>query len=155
MTARRTILKPLAALALLPLAACATGAKMKKTITLNLTIRNYIKRSLFDIELNGRSMGGVRAYGLEGGMAHGGEGGVHLDSTFNLGGPQTLKWRDAGTGVTTTAKNPLYIREEDMPKGVRYLCVHIYPDETAELTFTVDDPKRTQRGLDLIEEQNK
>jgi hypothetical protein len=152
---RRNILKPLAVLALLPFTACTTGAKMKKTITLDMAIRNYVRRSLFDIDLNGRSIGGVRAFGTEGGHTHGGEGGVHADFTFDLDGPQILTWRDAGTGVKTTAKNPLYIREEDMPKGVRYLCIHIYPNETAEFTFSVHDPMRTQRGMTLVEEQSK
>ena len=144
MTARRTVLKPLAALALLPLAACAAGVKMKKTIALNLIIRNYTDRDIFAINLNGRYDEGAPPYNS--GTS------VYVDATFDLGGPQTLKWRDSGTGATTTAKNPLYIREEDMPKGVRYLCIHIYPDEMAELTFTVGRPVPTARGAIILKE---
>ena len=117
---------------------------MKKTIGLNLTTRNYTNRTIFYINLNGRTSALAPAYG--------GGNGTQIDVAFDLGGPQTLKWRDAGTGVTTTAKNPLYIREEDMPKGVRYLCIHIYPDETAELTFTVHLPPPTPRGAAILKE---
>ena len=115
---------------------------MKKTIALNLIIRNYTDRSIFNIILNGCGAGGAPPYNSG--------NSVYVDYTFDLGGPQTLTWRDAGTGVTTTAKNPLYIREEDMPKGVRYLCIHIYPDETVELTFTVGRPVPTARGAIIL-----
>jgi hypothetical protein len=149
MNIRRNILKPLAVLALLPFTACTTGVKMKKTITLDFAVRNYTDRYIFSVSLNGRSSGGAPPYG--------GGNSIEIDHTFDLGGPQTLTWRDAGTGVITTAKNPLYIREEDIPKGAKYspaMCIHIYPDATAELTFSVSTVglTTTSRGRVILKE---
>ena len=123
---------------------------MKKTIALNLIIRNYTDRSIFNLSLNGR--------GGEGASPYNSGTSVYADFTFDLGGPQTLTWTLDGprgmarNGEVVTAKNPLYIREEDMPKGVRYLCIHIYPDEMAELTFTVGRPVPTARGAIILKE---
>ena len=126
---------------------------MNKTIALSYTTRNYTSRDIFEVSLNKRTSDGAPPYNSGTSSSVG--------VTFDLGGPQTLTWTLGGprgtarNGEVVAAKNSLYIREEDMPKGVCYLCIHIYPDETAELTFTVHLPPPTPRGAAILKENGK
>lgn len=65
---------------------------------------------------------------------------------FRLG-PQSISWRDAGTGVTTKAVNQPMLTLE-MTKH-RYLGVHIYPDNTVELVPDDGWPDPTARGEEI------
>ena len=132
MKSRRQFIQPIAAVALLsPLLGCAAGSSMeRKMIGFHFVTRNYTDRDIFELQLNGHGWSGAPPYG--------GGNGVMMGSQFELGGPQILKWRDSGTGATLIATNQLYIREEDIPKGAKtlpYMCIHIYPDQTAEITY--------------------
>ena len=152
MKSRRQFIQPIAAMAMLsPLLGCAAGgAKEKKMVELSYVKYNYTDRVIFDIFLNGHGGGVAPAYG--------GGNSVSLFTTFELGGPQTLTWRDAGTGDTFTAKNPLFIREEDIPKSEKHasqIAIHIYPDQTAELTFAIGTPPPTPRGAAILKEHGE
>jgi hypothetical protein len=113
-------------------------------VVLDVVTFNYSDREIFDIFLNRKWVGSSR------GPISGG-GGIIAGVTLPLG-PQTLTWRDAGTGKTFTAKNSLTLTPDQIPKGTRYLGVHIYPDETAELTFSADIPEDSSCGLEIYKE---
>lgn len=109
--------------------------------------RNYTDVYIFDVALNGYGGGGAPPFG--GGNA------VMMGMQFELDGPQELTWRDAGSGVAYKSKTPLFIRERDIPTGAKtlpYLCVHLYPDQTAELTYGLTTPTPTPRGLKILKE---
>ena len=61
----------------------------------------------------------------------------------------------ARNGDTVTAKNKLVIDRERIPSDARYVGVHIYPDDTAELSFANGLPKATDRGRQLWEEGSR
>jgi hypothetical protein len=69
-----------------------------------------------------------------------------------------LTWRDSGTGATFTAKSQLFIREEDIPKSEKHaphIAIHIYPDQTAEITFAIGTPPPTPRGAEILKEHGE
>lgn len=156
---RRQFVRPIAAMVLLsPLFGCAAGgSKEKRMVELTFGVINYTNRMIFDVALNGHGWGGAAPY--NGGV------GAMLFTPLELGGPQTLTWRldgprgMPGNGDTVTAKNQLYIREEDIPRAAKsapHICIHIYPDQTAEITYTSGaTPQPTERGLAILKEQGK
>jgi len=158
MTMRRTTLFRLLALGLLyPLSACKSDSKakgffMKKEIVLNVVVFNYTDRPIFEVLLNKRLDGGAAAY--DGGRAIA----VGVAIPF---GPQTLTWRLGGprnmerNGETVTAKNPLNLTPDLIPADTRYLAVHVYADETAELTFAEYLPDPTSRGAKILLEAER
>src|SRR5690349_7496067 len=125
---RRKVLSNLAGLSLLyPLAACGKGnLLMKKEVVMDVVVFHYTNRPIFEVLLNNRVDGGGPPYG--GGNA------IVVGVTIPLG-PQSLTWRDAGSGKTFTVTNSLNLEREQIPADAAYLAIHIYPDGTAELTF--------------------
>ncbi|WP_436872182.1 hypothetical protein [Acinetobacter haemolyticus] len=61
-------------------------------------------------------------------------------------GPQTVTWKDSKTGELHTAKNQLVIRKEQL-KNKKYLALHIYPDDTVEVTTSNNLPDPTEKGM--------
>jgi hypothetical protein len=55
-------------------------------------------------------------------------------------------------GETATVKNVLTMNKDLVPAESRYLGVHIYPDDSAELTFSKYIPERTSRGESILAE---
>ena len=153
MTTRRTMAFRLLSLGLLfPLAACKADSNIekvfvKKEIVLNVVLFSYINRPIFDVYLNKKWIGDLSAYG--------GGGGIITGVTFPLGA-QTLTWRLDGplgmprNGETVAARNPLTLNANQIPSDANYLGVHIYPDETAELTFSKYLPNTTLRGENIL-----
>jgi hypothetical protein len=47
-------------------------------------------------------------------------------------------------------KNTLMIRPEQIPLGTQALGLHLYPDDTAEVTFAESIPERTARGRKIM-----
>ena len=62
-------------------------------------------------------------------------------------GPQTVTWRDAGSGETTRAVNQPVMTAEFAKHP--YLGVHIYPDNTVELIPEDHWPEQTARGEEI------
>ncbi|MEB3754089.1 hypothetical protein [Acinetobacter sp. MD2(2019)] len=60
-------------------------------------------------------------------------------------GPQTITWKDAKTGERHFAKNQVIISKEQL-KGRKYLAVHLYPDDTVEITTSLNWPIATEKG---------
>ena len=149
MKSRRQFIQPLATLALLlPLWGVAQENKVKKTVKLNFGVINYTDHAIYDVALNGHGWGIAPPYF--------GSIGTMLLTPFEIGGPQKLTWRHGSTGEIYTAKNQLFIREEDIPKGgipAPFICIHVYPDFTGEITYTGGTtPQPTERGMALMKQ---
>jgi hypothetical protein len=118
-----------------------------KSVVLNVVFYSYINRATFDVILNDRNEVGGGAPYIDG------KGTVmFVEIPF---GPQTLTWRDAGTGETFTAKNKLEITREQIPEWATDMAIHIYPDSTAEFTFDKGIPRATPRGQAIYEEAKR
>src|SRR5262249_1525812 len=152
MTTRRQTLHRLLALSLFyPLVACGEGNHkgslfMKKEVVMDVVVFNYTDRPIFEVLLDHKIDGGAADY--TGGRA------IVVGGTVALG-PQTLTWRDAGSGETFRVKNSLNLAADQIPPEARYLAIHIYPDKTAELTFAQYLPAPTPRGKKILDEAEK
>lgn len=150
---RRKILGSFASVSLLyPLIACGKGNLfMSKDIVLSVVLYSYLNRPIFDVLLNGSDIGLANAYG---------GGGIMTGETISFG-PQTLTWRLGGprgmphNGDTVTVKNSLILTMDQVPPKAAYLGVHIYPDDTAELTISQYIPEISSRGQKILDEVKK
>lgn len=124
---------------ILPLAAC--GQAVRKEIWLNVEMVSYVDRPIFDIIFNGTDLGVMDEYGSTGTI-------TEVRIPFGI---RALKWTLDGAkdsprnGEVVTIKNQLVISAEQIPLGTRYLGLHLYPDDTAEVTFDAFLPQRKQR----------
>src|SRR5690554_7079542 len=64
-------------------------------------------------------------------------------------GPQYVTWGQTNIRKQHVAKNVPYLTKEDL-KGKSYLAVHLYPDDSVEITLTDSEsmPNATQKGLE-------
>lgn len=67
-------------------------------------------------------------------------------------GPQVVTWRDAGTGERFAASNRPVLARPD-PK-MRYLGVHIYPDNSVDIVPEMFWPERTERGQTFLNQRS-
>jgi hypothetical protein len=148
---RRKIVCSLASVALFYpfLASCKGKLFLNNEIVLSVVLFNYINRPIFEVLLNGSDIGGA--------MAYGGGGGVMTGETIPFG-TQKLTWRLGGSegtprnGNTVRAKNALVISKDQAPPNARYIGVHIFPDDTAEFTFSQYIPEASPRGEKVLAE---
>ena len=80
---------------------------------------------------------------LNGSEIGGGGGGMNT-SPVKIG-PQTITWKDAKTGGIHSAKNQVIITKEQL-KGKKYLAVHLYPDDSIEISTSNNWPNPTVKG---------
>ena len=59
-----------------------------------------------------------------------------------MDGPEGM----ARNGERVKMKSKIAISPKIVPQGTRYLGLHLYPDDTAEVTFAEFIPDRTARG---------
>lgn len=144
---RRVIVGMLGLGMLAPMIACGNGGKkMKKEVVLNVVAHSYIDRPILDILFNGNDLGVCGAFGGTG----------TITSVRIPLGVQKLTWRLDGArgmprlGETVTAKNQLIVREQDITADTRYIGLHLYQDETAELTFSEYIPELSTRGEEVM-----
>lgn len=146
---RRLALGLMACGLLLPLAAC--GQAVRKEIWLNVEMVSYVDRPIFDIIFNGTDLGVMDEFGSTGTI-------TEVRIPFGI---QALKWTLDGpkdsprNGEVVTIKNQLVISAEQIPLGTRYLGLHLYPDDTAEITFADALPERTARGEKILAARKK
>ncbi|WP_436861793.1 hypothetical protein [Acinetobacter haemolyticus] len=69
-------------------------------------------------------------------------------------GAQTVTWKDTNSGELHIAKNQLVISKAQL-KNKKYLALHIYPDDTVEVTTSNDLPDPTSKGLAWLEKQER
>jgi len=111
-------------------------------VSLEVVLFSYLDRPIFDVLLSGTDVGVAGAYPASG---MGSMSGVDLRT-----GPQTLSWRLDGpkgmprNGETVQVKNPLVL--EGVRREHRFLGLHIYDDDTAELIPEEHFPQRSERG---------
>ncbi|MFI8145596.1 hypothetical protein [Acinetobacter sp. ABJ_C5_2] len=61
-------------------------------------------------------------------------------------GEQVITWGESNSKKKHTAKNQVIITKEQL-KGKKYLAVHIYPDDTVEITTSNNWPDPTEKGV--------
>jgi hypothetical protein len=157
MTTRREVVMRLIALGMLSptMAACKDGGNgmglfAKKEVVLSVVLFNYRNRSIFDVLLNGDDIGVAGPWG--------GGGGAMTGVTVPLG-RQTLSWRLGGpegmpgNGDTVTVANVLTLTADQVSSDDCYLGVHIYFDNTAELTLSQYIPEMTPKGERMYKER--
>ena len=114
------------------LAGCV-GLGPYKTYYLGTTSFLYdLSYNSYMVELNGSEIGG----GFGGGMN---------TSPVKLG-PQVVTWQESNSDRLHKAKNIVVLRREDL-KNKHYLAVHLYPDDTIEITTSENWPRPTEKGL--------
>lgn len=130
----------------MPLAACGQGAKKLKNYTvLDVEMFSSLDRPISDIMFNGTDLGVMNKYGGTGLIT-----GVRIPY-----GIQTLTWTLGGpegtprNGEHMKIRNTLVISPEQIPVGTKYIGLHLYPDDTAEVTFSEAMPERTIRGKNI------
>lgn len=124
------------------------------TVYLNISIFSYLDRPIFDVYMNKTDFMGASAHAFYG------SNGVMLNQQITLGA-QKVTWRLGGpkgmarNGETVTAKNTPELKE--IPAGVKWIALHIYPDDTVELAFSKGSPDElsTVRGKKIIEAAEK
>ena len=117
---------------------------------LNVEMYSYLDRPIHFIVFNGTDLGVMNAYGDTGTIA-----GVRVpfgvqSLRWTLGGPRGM----AGNGEEVFVRNRLVLTPEQIPQGTRYLGLHLYPDNTAEITFSDGIPDRTERGEKIISDSD-
>lgn len=107
---------------------------------------SYMDRVITDIIFNGTDLGVANKYGGTGIIT-----GVRIPF-----GTQTLRWTLGGpkgtarNGEDVKMKNKLVISPKQIPPGTRYVGLHLYPDDTAEVTFAESIPEGTPRGEKIL-----
>lgn len=117
---------------------------MKDYTVLDVEMFSYVDRVIVDITFNGTELGVMNKYGGTGLIT-----GVRIpfgvqDLVYTLGGPE---------GVHRERKkisNTLVISAEQIPRGTQYMGLHLYPDNTAEVTFSEDLPEESERGRKIM-----
>ena len=84
------------------------------------------------VKLNGYEIGG----GFGGGMN---------TSPVKIGS-QEITWEESNSYKLHQAKNQVTLAEEDLNE-MKYLAVHLYPDDTVEITTSNNWPNPTEKGV--------
>ncbi len=122
--------------------ACSTKPS---TATLDVVLFNYLDRSIFDVFVGEHDIGVAGPYPYSG-------KGTMMGLRFSIG-PQKITWRLDGpegmprNGEVVFAKNSPELR--NVPGNVRFLAVHIYPDDTVEFLLTEHFPGLSPRGRQI------
>ena len=144
LSGRRGIIKLLGLALTMTQVAC--GQTVRKEIWLNVVMNSYVDRVYTNIFFNDTTLGVTTRFGTTGTIA-----GVRIPF-----GVQTLEWTLGGpkgtprNGELVKIKNHLEISPEDVPSGTRYLGLHLYPDDTGEITFSPAIPDLTDRGEKIL-----
>jgi hypothetical protein len=138
-------------------AACGKGFfSMKRHISVDAFVFNYLNRPIFDVYLNNIYVGGSASLSDSPFGQFGNVAGTNVSN-----GPQVLTWRVdgppgmPGNGEKFSAVNPLNVSIEKLPPDTGALAIHIYPDNTAELVFSEITVAQTVRGLSYAKKYQK
>ena len=140
---RRIAMRLIGLSLMMPLAACGQGAKkMQKETVLNVVMYSYVDRVITNIFFNGTDLGVMNRYGTTGTITGVGIPFGIQSLTWTLGGPKGTP----RNGEQMRIKNQIVILPEQIPPDTRYIGLHLYPDDTAEVTFSEFIPESTPRG---------
>jgi hypothetical protein len=146
---RRHVIRVIALGLAIPLVAC--DRTVRKYIVLDVVMYSNVDRVITDIIFNDTDLGVMNRFGSTGTI-------VGVGIPFGI---QTLQWTLGGpkgtprNGEVVTINKQLTISRQQIPEGTRYLGLHLYPDDTAEVTFDKFLPQRTQRGKEYRLKRNK
>lgn len=147
---RRSVLGFFGLVLLMPLAACGQGErKMRNEIVLNVVMNSYVDQIHTNIIFNNTDLGVTTKFGTTGTIV-----GVRIPF-----GAQKLRWELDGPkgtpriGEVVTVRNQLIILPEQIPAGTRYVGLHLYPDDTAEISFSNSIPDISARGKKILAER--
>jgi hypothetical protein len=141
--ARRLFIGLLGVKLLFPFSASGKGGNTEqKQIELSVVLWTYLDRTITEIDLNGTDLGVAGAYGGTGIITDVSIPFGEQKLTWKLGGPEGM----ARNGAHCKNKNKIMINASDVPPGTRYLGIHVYPDHTAEITFSAAYPRVSERG---------
>lgn len=144
---RRTAMKFLGFGLMVPLMACGQDERItRKETVLNVEMYSYLDRPIHDIIFNGADLGVMNSYGGTGTIT-----GVRIPFgvqtlTWELGGPEGM----ARNGEKVKIKNKIIFLPEKIPPGTRYIGLHLYSDNTAEITFAEFIPGRSATGGKIL-----
>jgi hypothetical protein len=119
---------------------------VQKQIELSVVLWMYLDRTITEIDLNGTGLGVAGAYGGTGIIADVSIPFGEQKLSWELGGPEGM----ARNGEQCMNKNKIVINASDVPPGTRYLGIHLYPDHTAEITFSAACPGVSERGRKIL-----
>jgi len=146
---RRLAMKLIGLGSMMPLTACGQGdGKNRKEIVLNVVMYSYVDRVITDIIFSGTDLGVANKHGGTGIMT-----GVRIPY-----GNQTLEWTLDGpegmarNGERVKMKKKIVISPKQVPQGTQYIGLHLYPDDTVDITFAKTIPDRTPRGEKILSE---
>lgn len=123
----------LLAISLVFSAAGCAGIGPNATYYMGTTSFNYDPTySDYMLKLNGQEIGG-------------GFGGAMSTNSIKTG-PQVITWEESNSDKLHRAKNQVTLTKEDL-KGMKYLAIHLYPDDTVEVTTSNNWPNSTEKGL--------
>jgi hypothetical protein len=119
-------------------------------IYLNISLFNYLERPIYDVAMNDTNFMGGAAHGFYG------ANGIMAMQAITLG-EQSVTWKldgpkgMTGNGELVKAKNRPVL--QNIPKNVNWLGLHIYPDDTVEISLSTgtSDELQTKRGKNIIE----
>lgn len=112
-------------------AGCA-GIGSNTTYYIGTTSVNYNPSyNTYDVKLNNHIIGGALG---------------SMNTSPVILGLQNVTWKDAKTGELHTAKNQVFLKKNDV-KDMKYLVVHLYPDDTIEIVTSLNWPNPTEKGL--------
>ncbi|NWK75888.1 hypothetical protein HYG93_16805 [Acinetobacter sp. SwsAc6] len=124
----------------LGLAGCM-GIGPNKTYVLTTTSFNYDPSyRTYEVRVNGEEVGGAFGAGTK--------------RSAVILGPQIITWGEDNSKRKHKATNSVNLAKEDL-KNKRYLAVHLYPDDSVEITTSNDLPDPTQKGLDWRDKLRK
>ena len=89
----------------------------------------------YSVKLNGQEIGG----GFGGGM----------NTSLVKLGAQQVTWGESNGKKIHVSKNTIYLNRQDL-KGKKYLAVHIYPDDSVEITTSIHWPLADPRGIESL-----
>ena len=81
---------------------------------------------------------------LNGSEIGGGGGGMNT-SPVKIG-LQEIRWEESNSYKLHQAQNQVTLTKEDL-NGMKYLAVHLYPDDTVEITTSNNWPNPTEKGV--------
>lgn len=119
-------------------------------VVLNVVLFSYLDRPIFNVFIDGK-------VGETSGVYPNTGGGTVTNVQLTLG-PKKVTWQLGGpegaprNGETVSNKNSLQLL--DVVPGARYLAIHIYPDDTVELTTSVGRPDKSARGEIEVEKMS-
>lgn len=121
---------------------------MRDYAVFDVEMFSYVDRVIVDIIFNGTDLGVMNKYGGTGLIA-----GVRIPFgmqtlTYTLGGPE------GAIREHKTIKNMLVILPEQIPPETQYVGLHLYPDNTAEVTFSESMPEESARGKKIMATRN-